>query len=139
MILSILLTLTFTLLGILHFYWAFGGKSGFDSSLPTNDDGERVLNPSKFDTIIVGLGLILFSIFYLLKSGVFVNDLPVWVFMYGSWIIPSIFFLRAVGEFKYVGFFKRVKGTKFAKMDTKVYSPLCLFIGTIGLLIQLMN
>ena len=33
---------------------------------------------------------------------------------------------RAVGEFKYVGFFKRVRGSKFARLDTLVYSPLCV-------------
>jgi hypothetical protein len=35
---------------------------------------------------------------------------------------------RAVGEFKYVGFFKRVRGSKFARLDTLVYSPLCLLL-----------
>jgi hypothetical protein len=33
---------------------------------------------------------------------------------------------RAVGEFKHVGFFKRVVGSRFATLDTYVYSPLCL-------------
>jgi hypothetical protein len=33
-----------------------------------------------------------------------------------------------VGEFKYVGFFKRVRGTRFATLDTLVYSPLCLLL-----------
>jgi lipopolysaccharide/colanic/teichoic acid biosynthesis glycosyltransferase len=35
---------------------------------------------------------------------------------------------RAVGEFKYVGFFKRVRDSKFATLDTFVYSPLCLLL-----------
>ena len=33
---------------------------------------------------------------------------------------------RAIGEFRYVGFFKRVVGSRFATLDTFVYSPLCL-------------
>ena len=33
---------------------------------------------------------------------------------------------RAIGEFKYVGFFKRVRGSRFARLDTLIYSPLCL-------------
>jgi hypothetical protein len=33
---------------------------------------------------------------------------------------------RAMGDFNYVGFFKRVRGTRFARMDTLLYSPLCL-------------
>jgi hypothetical protein len=35
---------------------------------------------------------------------------------------------RAVGEFKYVGFFKRVRGSRFATLDTWIYSPLCLLL-----------
>jgi hypothetical protein len=33
---------------------------------------------------------------------------------------------RAIGEFRYVGFFKRVRDSRFAHLDTWVYSPLCL-------------
>lgn len=139
MILHLLLSIIFIALGIIHFYWALGGESGFTSSLPTNSDGVRVLNPTKLETIVVGTGLIAFSTFYIFKSGLITYNLPAWIMLYGSWIIPIIFLLRAIGEFKYVGFFKRVNGTKFAKMDTKVYSPLCLFIGIIGVIIQLSN
>jgi hypothetical protein len=35
---------------------------------------------------------------------------------------------RAVGDFKYVGFSKRVRGTPFARLDTWIYSPLCLLL-----------
>ena len=35
---------------------------------------------------------------------------------------------RAIGEFKYVGFFKRVRGSRFATLDTFVFSPLCLLL-----------
>jgi hypothetical protein len=37
-----------------------------------------------------------------------------------------------VGELRYVGFFKRVRNTSFARMDTLLYSPLslCLGVGT---------
>jgi hypothetical protein len=50
--------------------------------------------------------------------------------------MAGAFGLRAVGEFRLVGFFKRVKGTRFARMDTLVYSPLCalLSLGTAWLL-----
>lgn len=35
---------------------------------------------------------------------------------------------RAIGEFKYLGFFKRVHGSRFARLDSLVYSPLCLLL-----------
>ena len=36
---------------------------------------------------------------------------------------------RAIGDFRLVGFFKRVRGSNFARMDTAVYAPLCLLLG----------
>lgn len=139
MILSILLSLILIGLGMIHFNWVIGGKFGFSKSLPTKESGERVLNPKKIDCAIVGIGLTAFGIFYLFKSGLFEYNFPEWIMEYGSWIIPIIFLLRAIGEFKYVGFFKSIKKTDFGKLDTKLFSPLCSIIGTFGFIIQLMK
>ena len=139
MILSILLSTLFFVLGIIHLNWVVGGKFGFEESIPTKETGEKILNPKKIDSGIVGLGLITFGIFYLLKSDLITLNEPDWILEYGSWIIPSIFILRAIGEFKYIGFFKKVKKTVFGKLDTKFFSPLCLIIGIIGIFIQLIK
>lgn len=139
MILSILLSLILIGLGMIHFNWVVGGKFGFPESLPTKESGERVLNPKKIDCAIVGIGLTAFGIFYLFKSGLLEYNLPEWIMKYGSWIIPIIFLLRAIGEFKYVGFFKSVKKTDFGKLDTKLFSPLCFIIGIFGIIIQLVK
>lgn len=139
MILSILLSVIFLVLGMIHFNWVIGGKFGFSEALPTKENGERVLNPKKLDSAIVGIGLTGFGMFYLLKSGLIVFNAPEWLMKYGSWIIPSIYLLRAIGEFKYVGFSKTVKKTEFAKWDTKLFSPLCLAIAIIGITIQLIK
>jgi hypothetical protein len=37
--------------------------------------------------------------------------------------------VRAIGDFNYVGFFKRRRGTRFAHLDTRLYSPLALGLG----------
>ena len=129
MILSILLSILLIGLGLIHFNWVVGGNFGFSESLPTKESGERVLNPKKIDSAIVGIGLTAFGFLYLLKSGVIEFIIPGWIMAYGSWIIPIIFLLRAIGEFKYVGFFKKIKKTEFGKLDTKLFSPLCLIIG----------
>jgi len=139
MILSILLSIILIGLGLIHFNWAVGGKFGFSESLPTKESGERVFNPRKIDGAIVGIGLTAFGIFYILRSGLIEFYLPEWIMKYGSWIIPSIFILRAIGEFKYVGFFKSVRKTDFGKLDTKLFSPLSLIIGIFGIIIQLLN
>ncbi|AMC10256.1 hypothetical protein Lupro_02855 [Lutibacter profundi] len=138
-ILSISLLAIFTLLGFIHFYWLFGGKWGIEQALPTKEIGKKVIEPPKIATAIVGIGLISFGLFYLIKTGLINFQVPNWIITYGSWIIPSIFIIRAIGDFKYVGFFKKIKNTEFAKADSKWFAPLCLTIGIFGILIQLMN
>jgi catechol 2,3-dioxygenase-like lactoylglutathione lyase family enzyme len=44
-----------------------------------------------------------------------------------------VFLLRAVGDFRLVGFFKRVRGTPFARWDTRLFSPLCVALGLASL------
>ena len=139
MILSILLSLILIVLGMIHLNWVIGGKFGYVESFPTKENGERVLNPKKIDSAIIGIGLIAFGIFYMIESGLIEYSLPEWIIKYGGWIIPIIFLLRAVGEFKYVGFFKSVRKTDFGKLDTKLFSPLCLIIGILGIIIQLIK
>ena len=138
-ILSTILFLIFTILGSFHFYWLLGGVWGLEKVIPSKGDKASTLSIPKLATLIVGFVLILFGLIYLIKSGLINIQVPNWVADYGYWFIPSIFILRAIGEFKYVGFFKKIKNTEFAKADSKIFSPLCLIIGIIGILIQLMN
>lgn len=127
----------FMALSGLHFYWFFGGKWGLEEALPTNEKGVKVLNPGKIETAVVAFGLLAFGIFYLLESGLISMELPKWVREYGGWFIVLIFIARTIGDFNYVGIFKRIKNTEFAKRDTKYYAPLCLFIALIGMLLEL--
>lgn len=133
-----ILTLIFLILSILHFYWAVGGKWGFRKALPTNAKGVTVLNPKVIDSVIVGLGLLFFACFYASKTAIIQNYFWNWLLIYGGWVIPSIFLLRSVGDFKYVGLFKKVKSTGFAKLDTQYFIPLCLIIAFLGFMIQIL-
>ena len=137
LILQILLAAIFITIGIIHFYWVYGGTWGFRTALPTKENGECVLNPRKIDSAIVGLGLLSFGLFYVIKTDLFKIQIPSWIMLYGGWIIPSIFIIRAIGDFNYVGFFKKIKNTDFGRSDTKLFSPLCLIIGLFGVIIQL--
>ena len=138
-ILSIILCILFFTLGGLHIHWLFGGRFGLEASLPSKENGEVVLKPKKIDIVLVAVGLLMMGIFYLVKSGIINYSLPSWLIQLIGWTIPAIFLLRAVGEFHYVGFFKKVRNTKFGKLDTAFFSPLCLFIGILGLLIMLLH
>ncbi|MFY0601121.1 MAG: DUF3995 domain-containing protein [Cyclobacteriaceae bacterium] len=139
MILSLILTAIFFTLGIIHFYWSLGGELGINKTIPTKENDKAILNPRKRDTAVVGMGLVAFGVFYIMKSGVIELNMSEWILKYGSWIISLIFILRAIGEFNYVGFFKKVKRTEFGKMDTKFFSPLCLIIGILGIAIALIK
>lgn len=138
-IMSTVLFAIFTALSLIHFYWFFGGKWGLKKVIPTKENHTSMLSVPKFATIIVALVLLLFGLVYLVKSGLF-NIQPLYlVTNYGGWIIPSIFILRAIGDFNYVGFFKKIKNTEFAKADSKRFIPLCMTIGILGILVQLIN
>ena len=88
---------------------------------------------------MVGIALTAFGVFYVFKSGLIESNLPEWAMKFGGWIIPILFLLQAIGEFKYIGYFKSVKGTNFGKLDTKFFSPLCLLIAIFGIIIQIMK
>ena len=136
LVLGLIESTVFILLAALHFQWALGGTWGFEHSIPEKEDGGKVMQPKKTDSAIVGVGLLLFATYYLLKIGLFPVGIPQWFMNYGGWIVSGLFLLRAIGEFRYVGFFKKVKHTTFAQRDTKYYSPLCLVIGVTGILIE---
>lgn len=119
----------------MHFYWMFGGRWGTQRVFPTRSKEAEAPPIPKIATLIVALGLLFFGLLYLRKAGFIDFPLPPWILHYSYWLIPAIFIVRAIGEFKYVGFFKKVKDTHFAKADTQYFSPLCLFIGILGLLI----
>jgi len=135
---SLLLFLIFIVLGGIHFYWLFGGVWGLKQAIPTKDKVSSLSIP-KIATLMVAFLLITIGFIYLVKSNIINITIPNWIINYVYWFIPSIFILRAIGEFKYVGFFKKIKNTEFAKADTKIFSPLCLIIGIIGIVIQLMS
>lgn len=137
-LLSFILFLIFIVLALIHFNWVIGNTWGFDQSLPTDTQGERLFTPGKIDSAIVGFGLTAFGFFYLLQTGFVSIEIPLWIEKYATWIIPAIFLLRALGDFKYLGFFKKIKDTQFGKIDTKFFAPLCLLIGVFGILVAVM-
>ncbi|QSW89568.1 DUF3995 domain-containing protein [Flavobacterium endoglycinae] len=133
-IIAVLLFLVFLFLSLLHFYWAFGGKWGTEGVYPTPDAQTPPRNPGIRSTLIVAFGLFGFSIFYLIKVNIIFIELPLWLEKYGLWILATIFMVRAIGDFKYLGFFKKIKNTKFGQNDTRYFAPLCFLIGVLTLL-----
>lgn len=126
----------FIVLAGFHFYWLFGGKWGLHRVIPTKKDSKHASRIPAFATFLVAVILLSFSILYCHVSGFLsLSIIPKDITAYALWIIPSVFTLRAIGEFKYVGLFKKIKNTTFAKADTLFFTPLCLTLGIIGFLI----
>lgn len=135
---AIILFLVFLFLSSIHFYWAFGGQWGKDAAVPTKDSNIKVFEPGLLSTLIVAIGLLFFGLIVLKAAKEFNLSpfhWPALLSKYGPWTIAGIFSIRAIGDFKYVGFFKKHRHTKFAKNDTKYYSPLCLIIGILTLVL----
>lgn len=137
-ILSLILVFTFGVLSVFHFYWFFGGKWALDKVIPSRNDNLKNLQIPKIATLMVALILIAFAVLYLNKTNLLELNVPIWIRKFGYWIIPIMFIIRAIGEFKYVGLFKKIKTTEFANADTKIFTPLCLTIGFFGILTNLL-
>jgi hypothetical protein len=60
---------------------------------------------------------------------------PSWVPAAGVWGLSVIMLLRFVGDFRSVGVFKRDRGTRFARLDTLYFSPLCLALATLSAIV----
>lgn len=120
-----------------HVYWMFGGKKGAKAAIPS------IGSEAKFRPTILATGIVAGALgiagWFVLELGEVVERFvfPGWFYTYGGWALSGVFIVRAVGEFRWVGFFKKEKGTLFAKWDSTLYSPLCLFIGIC--LIVIMN
>ncbi len=130
-------TSIFLLLSILHFYWAIGGQLWSADVLPTNSSGLKIMNPSIMGTLIIAIGLLLLALITIGNKGLFDKYINRKYFRYGTLVIAIVFFLRAIGDFKFVGFFKTITQTGFAINDTQIFSPLCLFVALLSLTIFL--
>jgi hypothetical protein len=111
----------------MHLYWAAGGKAGKGAAVPSAN-GRPLMRPSALGTTMVAVGLCVMAALLALRIGwLNVPALPGGsvVVQVGAWLIAAVFALRAIGDFRYVGFFKRIRDSRFARLDTLAYSPLC--------------
>jgi hypothetical protein len=127
-VLAIVTAIVFLGLSALHVYWAAGGRRGIDAVIPTVE-GRRTLNPSPLASIVVAVALALAAAIALGATGVLALVAPAWLIRCGLIVLAVVFGARAVGDFRLIGFTKRIKGTQFARLDTRVFAPLCVGLG----------
>lgn len=117
----------------IHVYWAAGGTAGKAYAIPTSG-GRPVLTPSPASTLAVTIAILAMAAVLALRTGWL--EMPGWphfnsVIWLTTWLIAAVFALRAVGERRYFGFLKTVHDSRFARLDSFVYSPLCVVIAAL--------
>jgi len=115
-------------LGLLHVYWALGGRTGKSAAVP-EINGEPAFVPSKVQTLAVAVALLFAATVVAVAGGLFKVGGFAGVFRILAFGLSATFVARAVGDFRLVGFFKRTRGTQFARLDTIVFTPACLALG----------
>ncbi len=126
---AILVAAVFVLLSAIHLYWAVGGRAGAVAALPERD-GAPLFQPGITSTLVVAWLLAFAAVLVLARAGHWPAALlPRWMVTLGAPMVAVAMLARAVGDFRYVGFFKRVRGTRFARLDTWLYSPTALLLG----------
>lgn len=132
-------TAFFVSISLLHFYWAMGGRYGSITVLPSKPDGQLLFKPGLFSTLVVAFGLLVFASITLGNLSIFDQWIDIRYIQYGTRIIAVIFIARAIGDFRFIGFTKKIKDTTFARNDTRIYSPMSLTLGVISLIITVVK
>lgn len=120
-----------------HLHWAFGGRLGFSVSLPQRADGEPVMahrlpwwRPAAGGVALclVGLALLLLG-----EAGHLQLPFPHDLVRIALICVGIAFVCRALIPNRYIGFFKGLRTTGWARYDTWLYSPLFLALGLLVL------
>lgn len=116
-----------------HLHWALGGKLGYSVSLPQRPDGTPVMahrlpwwRPAAG---AVALGLAALALLLLGDAGHVRLPLPGGLVRAALLAAGAAFVARALVPNRYVGFFKSLRGTRWARFDSRLYSPLFLLLG----------
>jgi len=119
--------LVFVALAAWHVRMALGSSSVTSGAVPSVS-GEPLWVPSVQATLAVAVALLLFACLVAAMAGFISFGIPQRTLAWFCYALALGLVARAIGEFKYLGFFKRVTGSKFARSDTLLYSPLCLLL-----------
>jgi hypothetical protein len=125
LVLGWLVAAVFLLLALAHLRWAFGGGAASTAVVP-EVDGRPAFNPGRGVTLLVAAALAIAAGLVAMTAGLVPRLVPVTLLRLAMYGLALVLLARAIGDFRLVGFAKRVRGTRFARLDTLVYSPLCL-------------
>jgi uncharacterized protein DUF3995 len=119
----------FFALAILHLVFAMTDRARWLTAAVPHVGGRPAFVPSKIGTLAVALVLGGCAVLVLWRIGLLDAIAPGPLSRAGTGILAVLLVLRAIGEFRLVGFFKRTRDSTFARLDTWLYSPLCAALG----------
>ncbi len=130
------LAISLTILAIaasFHLHWAFGGRYGFSVSLPQRPDGrpiyDHLLPLWRIGALFVALGLIGIGLLALDRAEVMRTGLDRELVTAVLALVGVAFVARALAWHRYVGVFKTLRTTRWARYDTRFYCPLFFSLG----------
>jgi hypothetical protein len=113
---------------VVHVYWAVGGRIFKVAALP-EIGGEQAFTPSAGGTFAVALALLVAAGVVGTQAGlIMAHVIPEQLTAWACRILAVVFLARGTGDFRLVGLFKTASNSRFAYWDSRVYSPLCLFL-----------
>ncbi len=120
----------FLLITLMHFYWAFGGRYGLAAAIPERFhaigmDFKRGMKLATLFMTFVFLSIAVLLVYPMLSFDISWLNKSHRLLMFA---IIGILMLRAIGDFNFVGFFKKDKRGLFARNDSRFYAPLCLYL-----------
>jgi hypothetical protein len=137
-VIAFLVAAAFAAIALIHVYWAFGGSLGGEAAVPrarvapgADPSAARppAFVPTRAATLAVAAALAIVALLLALQAGWFGASLQHGALRAVIGVVAAAMFLRAIGDFRLVGFFKRRTDTRFAQLDTWFYSPLCIALG----------
>jgi len=111
----------------IQMYWALGGRIGVALAYPTSTRG-AIARPTMTVSLLMAIAMVLAADLMLVRVGIFTTRISPIGVRVACGALALGFLARAIGDFRQVGFFKRIRQSPFARLDSRVYSPVCLFL-----------
>lgn len=123
------LALLFAALAGIHLYWIAGGRFGTGVVLPSaTPGGAPLFRPTTSSKAAVAAALLVAALLSASAALHWFNDgAQRWIAI-AHLGLALLFCLRAIGDFRYLGLFKKITTTAFARWDNRLFVPLSFAI-----------